>query len=220
MIRRIFLPGLVIFLPLCITYIIFSFLVNVITNPFHDIVHSLLIDFGMANNGLWGFTQAEVNTIISRALIIISLGLLLVLIGAISHRFAVKLFLYINDLVIGKLPIIGSIYSASKDFTHALFSPKSETFTQVVLVPYPSPIHRAIGLVTATLENDFLPSSSKKMISVLIPGTPNPTNGYVLLYPQEEVIYLNMSAKEALRFIMSCGTSQQYKSGLLQIDIK
>ena len=220
MIKQRFFAGLVILLPLTITYMILKFIVNLVTKPFHHFVHDVLLEYGIASDHIWFVSHEQVIVIVSKVLILLFLLVFLFFIGFISRLFAHKIFVSITDSIMKNIPFVGRIYSACKDFTNALFSPKSETFSQVALVPYPSREHRSIGFISAELRNDFLPLETKEIVSVLIPGTPNPTVGFVLLFPKEDITLIDMSPQDAIRFIMSCGTSLPSSSSVSSIDLR
>lgn len=207
MLRKLFVAGLVILLPFAVTYTVIKFAVNLITKPFDSFVYEMLSDIGFTTGHFLTFTPDQLTHLLSKALIVIAITTLLFIIGFVSHWFAKRAIIYFTDQVVGKLPFVGKIYGACKDFTHALFSPKSNSFSQVVLAPYPSKDHLSIGLVSSEFENILIPSPEKEFVSVLIPGTPNPTIGFVLLYAKKDLIYLDMDTADAMRFIISCGTS-------------
>lgn len=211
MIRKLFLTGLVIVLPITITYLIIMWFVHLITSPFHHFVQNILLESGFIANGFLHVTVEQATSAISTCLIICSVVLLVLLLGIISYYFLLKFFVAISDTILGNIPFIGRIYNAAKDFTQTVFSSTRESFTQVVLVPYPSKDHKAIGLVSGNYKNESLPISNREIVSVLVPGAPNPTIGFVLLFPKEDVIYIDISVTDALRLIMSCGTATLQK---------
>ena len=137
--------------------------------------------------------------------IIISI-LLITFIGFISLSFLGKSFLNLFNKVLKRIPILRTIYSAIVQMT--------ETFTKtdtgkknVVLVEYPRKGVWAVGFATKDNEGEISRKTNKKLVNVFVPTTPNPTSGFLLMFPKEEIIYLDMSFEEASKFIVSAGTS-------------
>ena len=205
--KKYFLSGLVILLPLVITYWVIKLVLNTITGPFEQIVTGSLAHYNLFQTGFWIFSQAEMITIITKVLILISLVLLLAIVGFTVRWAFFKTFFYLIEKVCIATPFLNKIYGASKDFTEAIFSPKSKSFSQVVLVPYPSPAHKAIGLVTGEFHNQVIDNNEEVIYAVLIPGTPNPLMGFILYYTPKQITFLDITAEEALKFVISCGSS-------------
>ena len=137
--------------------------------------------------------------------IIISL-FLITLIGFVSLSFLGKSFLNLFNKILKKIPILRTIYSAIVQMT--------ETFTKtepgkknVVLIEYPRKGVWAVGFATKDNEGEISKKTNKKLVNVFVPTTPNPTSGFLLMFPKEEIIYLDMSFEEASKFIVSAGTS-------------
>jgi uncharacterized membrane protein len=204
--KRYFISGLIILLPLLITFWIISFIVNFITRPFERAAIAILENFSAFKHGFGTFSESEVVVILSKILILLFLVFFLIVIGVICRSVFISSLLFLTDKVLSSTPFINRVYGACKDFTTALFSSKSKSFSEVVLVPYPSPAHLAIGLITGEIKNEVIPNNEEQMVSVLIPGTPNPTVGFALLYRKEQIIHIDMKPEDALKFIMSCGS--------------
>ena len=198
--RKVFFTGLIILLPLTITIIIIRFFLNLVTGPFEKLTHSFLTQFSFFQNG----SNQPLMHIISIVLIILAGVLALSLIGFITRIFASRSFIHMGDRILRKIPLVKGIYTACKDFTDGLFSPKSGSFTQVVLFPFPSKGKIGIGLVTSEFSSN-IEGEEKMYASVLIPGTPNPMTGFLLVLPKTSLTYLSISVDEALKYMMSCG---------------
>lgn len=204
--KKYFIAGLIVLLPLAITYLIFKLIVNTITGPFEDFVNTTLIHYNLLKDG-WGiFSHAQIITALTKTLIVIALVLFVFIVGVIGRWVVLHSFWYVGDKAIRKIPFVNKIYMASKDFTTALFCPKSESFSQVVLVPFPSINHLCIGLVTSEFKTEALGADKKEFISVLIPGTPNPTIGFLLIFTRQQVINVDIKVDEAIKYIMTCGS--------------
>lgn len=137
--------------------------------------------------------------------IIISI-ILITIVGGISLSFLGKRILKLIDDLFKRIPFLRTVYSAIVQMT-AAFSKKGGNKKSVVLVEYPRKGVWAVGFATKENNGEMSDKVNKKLLNVFVPTTPNPTSGFLLMFPIEEVIYLNMSFEEASKFIVSAGTS-------------
>jgi len=137
--------------------------------------------------------------------IVISI-LIITFIGWLSLSFIGKKLLLILENLLKRIPILRTIYSAINQMTEA-FTKTESNKKNVVLVEYPRKGSWAVGFATRENEGEISIKTKKKLINVFIPTTPNPTSGFLLMFPEEDVIYLDLSFEEASRFIVSAGTS-------------
>jgi len=130
------------------------------------------------------------------------------IIGGLSLSFLGRKFLQLIDDLFKKIPILRTIYSAIGQMT--------ETFTQkndnknkksVVLIEYPRKGTWAVGFATKENKGKIKQKLNRDLVNVFVPTTPNPTSGFLLMYPKEDLIYLDMTFEEASKFIVSAGTS-------------
>ena len=137
--------------------------------------------------------------------IIISL-LLITLIGWLSLSFLGKKLLDLFNNILKKIPILRTIYSAIGQMTQT-FTKNDSNKKNVVLIEYPRKGSWAVGFATKDNTGEIKTKTNKNLVNVFVPTTPNPTSGFLLMFPKEEVIYLDMSFEEASKFIVSAGTS-------------
>ncbi len=137
--------------------------------------------------------------------IIIAL-LLITLIGWLSLSFIGKSLLNLFNNVLKKIPILRTIYSALGQMTET-FTKTDKEKKNVVLVEYPRKGSWAVGFATKENSGEISNKTKKNLINVFVPTTPNPTSGFLLMFPKEEVIYLDLTFEEASKFIVSAGTS-------------
>ncbi len=137
--------------------------------------------------------------------IIISL-LFITFVGGLSLSFFGKKILKIIDDLFKRIPLLRTIYSAISQMTET-FSKKDNDKKSVVLVEYPRKGVWAVGFATRENTTEMANKTNQKLINVFVPTTPNPTSGFLLMFPIEDVIYLNMTFEEASKFIVSAGTS-------------
>ena len=128
------------------------------------------------------------------------------LIGGLSLSFLGKKFLQIIDELFKRIPILRTIYSAIGQMTDT-FAKQDDNKRSVVLVQYPRKDSWAVGFATRENKGEIVNKTNKRLINVFVPTTPNPTSGFLLMFPIEDVIYLEMSFEEASKFIVSAGTS-------------
>ena len=120
--------------------------------------------------------------------------------------FLGKKILQIVDNLFKRIPILRTIYSAIVQLTDS-FRNQEGSKKSVVLVEYPRKGSWAVGFATKENKGELKDKTNKELINVFVPTTPNPTSGFLLMFPKEDVIYLDMSFEEASKFIVSAGTS-------------
>ena len=128
------------------------------------------------------------------------------IVGGLSLSFLGKRILKLIDDLFKRFPFLRTIYSAILQMTES-FSNKDNDKKSVVLVEYPRKGVWAVGFATKENKGEMASKTNKRLINVFVPTTPNPTSGFLLMFPIEDVIYLDMSFEEASKFIVSAGTS-------------
>ena len=137
--------------------------------------------------------------------ILISL-IFITIVGGLSLSFLGKRILKLIDDLFKRIPFLRTIYSAILQMTES-FSNKNNGKKSVVLVEYPRKNVWAVGFATKENHGEMADKTKQKLINVFVPTTPNPTSGFLLMFPIDDVIYLDMSFEEASKFIVSAGTS-------------
>ena len=127
------------------------------------------------------------------------------LIGMFAAGFVGDFFVRLGEWVVRKIPLISSIYSLLKKVFETFLSNKSSAFKKVVLLEYPRKGIWILGLVSTDTEGEVKDILKTDMLNVFIPTTPNPTSGFLIFVPVKDVIFLDMSVEEALKFIISGG---------------
>lgn len=202
--RKYLLAGLGILLPLVVTLFIASFVINLFTKPFYGLISSILTYYDIAPNGFLILTREEAITFASQLLSLLAFCVIVILIGAIAGYVFFHYFFAIFDHLFSKVPLISKIYKLCKEATHSLFQRDQTEFAQVVLVPFPHNKIRSFGFL---LKGEAqISKNSHGYISVFVPAAPNLTAGYLVFYRRDQLIYLDMSPKEAFKTIISCGT--------------
>ncbi len=187
--RNAFIAGIVVLVPIGFTLYLTLFLIK---------VSSKLIPTEINPNNYLPFSIPGLEILLSVIFITI--------VGGISLSFFGKKVLnLINDLF-KRIPILRTIYSAIGQMTES-FTSKSDNKKSVVLVEYPKKGSWAVGFATKENKGEISKKTNKELINIFVPTTPNPTSGFLLMFPKDEVIYLDMTFEEASKFIVSAGTS-------------
>lgn len=203
--RRYFITGLVLLLPLALTLAIVIFIVNFFTNPFLGLVKGILQQIGLFDKGFLFLSAEQVQYYFSRLIILALLFVCTVLLGMLTRWVIVHYFIRLGEYVFQRIPIVRSIYKTSKDVITTIFADQTKSFKQVVLVPFPNAKTYSMGLVTRDNINGITDKHNESMIAVFVPTTPNPTSGFLMMFNQDDVIYLDMKVEEAFKYIISCG---------------
>lgn len=206
--KKYFLTGLVILLPVVLTIVIVRFLVNILTKPFVGVVSNALDYYGILNKQFLFFNEKQMLITSSKIIILVGLLLLAVLVGMLTRLVFIKYIARSGDFILHRIPVIKTIYKSTQDVMTTLLV-KDETqpkvnFSKVVLVPFPHSKAYTMGLITNPLIKDSNVVESDT-ISVFVPGTPNPAMGFMLLFARDKVIPVNLRVEDALKFIVSCG---------------
>jgi uncharacterized membrane protein len=189
--RNYFITGIVVLVPIGITLYLTKFFIA---------ISSKLIPHNLNPNNYLPFAIPGLEIILSIIFI--------TFIGGLSLSFIGKKILQIFNDLLKKIPILRTIYSAIGQMAKTL-APKRGNRKSVVLVEYPRKGSWAVGFATKDNKGEISKKTNSKLVNVFIPTTPNPTSGFLLMFPKDEVIYLDMSFEEASKFIVSAGTSEQ-----------
>jgi len=187
--RNYFFTGVVVLIPISFTIYLSKFLLSISTK---------IIPSRLNPNSYLPFDIPGVEILI--ALVFITI------VGGLSLSFIGKKILQILDDLFKKIPILRTIYSAIGQMTET-FTKKDGNKKSVVLIQYPRKDTWAVGFATKENKGEIVHKTKRNLVNVFVPTTPNPTSGFLLMFPKEDVIYLDMSFEEASKFIVSAGTS-------------
>ncbi len=187
--RNYFITGVVVLIPIGFTLYLSKILIG---------VSSRIIPENINPNSYLPYAIPGIEILISVILITI--------VGGLSLSFLGKRILKLIDDLFKRIPFLRAIYSAIVQMTET-FSNKDNNKKSVVLIEYPRKGVWAVGFATKENKGEMANKTNKKLINVFVPTTPNPTSGFLLMFPIEDVIYLDMSFEEASKFIVSAGTS-------------
>jgi uncharacterized membrane protein len=203
--KKYFLTGLAILLPLAVTVAVLNFLINLLTKPFIGIVSSIVCKIPFPDNHTFLFNQEHVILYTSKVLILITLFLFTIFLGIVTRWFVVKELFQIGDKILHRIPVINTVYKTTQDIMKTLLSSDKKSFKQVVMVPFPRHDTFVIGLVARDAPEICSSKTTSDLVSVLIPTTPNPTTGFLLMYPRKDLVLIDMKPEDAIKYIVSCG---------------
>ena len=189
--RNYFITGVVVLIPIGFTLYLSKILIGISSN---------LIPKNLNPNHYLPFDIPGVEILISI--------LLITIVGGLSLSFFGRRILKLIDDLFKRIPFLRTVYSAIVQMTET-FSKKDDNQKSVVLVEYPRKGVWAVGFATKENTGEMADKTNKKLINVFVPTTPNPTSGFLLMFPIEDVIYLNMTFEEASKFIVSAGTTNK-----------
>ena len=189
-IRNYFITGIVVLIPIGITVYFTVFLIS---------ISSKILPNEINPNHYLPYNIPGLEILISLFLI--------TFIGWLSLSFLGKKFLNIFNHLLKKIPILRTIYSAIGQMTET-FTKNDTKKKNVVLVEYPRKGSWAVGFATKENSGQISVKTKKELINVFVPTTPNPTSGFLLMFPKEDIIYLDLTFEEASKFIVSAGTSE------------
>ena len=187
--RNYFITGVVVLIPIGFTLYLSKILIG---------ISSTLLPKNINPNYYLPFNIPGVEILISIIFITI--------VGGLSLSFFGRRILKLIDDLFKRIPFLRTVYSAIVQMTET-FSNKDTNKKSVVLIEYPRKGVWAVGFATKENDGEMAKKTNKKLINVFVPTTPNPTSGFLLMFPIDDVIYLNMTFEEASKFIVSAGTS-------------
>ncbi len=129
----------------------------------------------------------------------------MIVIGMFAAGFVGRFFMRLGDWIVKKMPVISTVYSLLKQVFETFLSNKNQAFSQVVLLEYPRKGIWILGFVSTETGGEVKKIMNKEMLNVFIPTTPNPTSGFLIFVPKEDVVFLQMTVEEGLKFVISGG---------------
>ena len=188
--RNYFITGVVVLIPIGFTLYLTKFIIG---------ISSKIIPQNINPNNYLPYAIPGIEILISVIFITI--------VGGLSLSFLGKRILKVIDDLFKRIPFLRTIYTAILQMTETFSNKDNNDKKSVVLVEYPRKGVWAVGFATKENKGEMSEKTNKNLINVFIPTTPNPTSGFLLMFPLDEVIHLNMSFEEASRFIVSAGTA-------------
>ena len=188
-IRNYFFTGVIVLIPIGFTLYLSKFLINISSKVLPNYINP---------NSYLAFSIPGLEILITI--------LFITIVGGLSLSFLGKKILKLIDKLFKQIPLLGTFWSAIQQMSES-FKQNKHKKKSVVLIEYPRKGIWAVGFATKENEGEITKRIQKKVLNIFVPTTPNPTSGFLLMVPIEDVIYLDMSFEEASKFIVSAGTT-------------
>jgi len=189
--RRYLVAGILVWLPLGVTFFLLRFLVGLMDQTLK------LVPAQYRPEEWLGFAIPGLGVILTIIVVFLT--------GLLAANIVGRSVVGGWESLLDRIPIVRSIYSASKNFTEIVFSDSGKAFKKVLLVEYPRKGIYTITFQTATDIDEIQARTGEDIIACFVPTTPNPTSGFIIVIPQRDVIELDMEVDEAVKLIMSLG---------------
>ena len=189
--KKYFITGLLVLVPLFITVWVITSLISMMDQSL------LLLPVEWRPKAQFGVEIPGLGALLTLLIIFVT--------GLIATNFFGKQLILLWEAMLNRVPVVKSIYSSVKQVSDTLFSDSGNAFRQAVLVQFPREGAWTIAFITGTPGGDVANHLQGDFVSVYVPTTPNPTGGYFLMLPRAEIISLDMSVDEALKYIISMG---------------
>ncbi|MFZ5946046.1 MAG: DUF502 domain-containing protein [Bacillota bacterium] len=192
-----FLTGLAVLLPTVISIYVFLIIFNFIDRLFLGKLPFAKYIPGLNHLNSWAHSFPGIGFLTTIIFIL--------LIGMLAKNILGKRLIHYFDRLMLSLPVVKSIYHAVKQIVEAFMHQGKDAFQKVVLIQYPRKGLYALAFVTGTSKGEIQAKTESEMVNIFLPTTPNPTSGFLLLVPKEDLIPLEMSVEEGIKLIISGG---------------
>lgn len=200
LIRRYFVSGLLVWLPIWVTILVIKFLVDILNNSL------VLLPKKYQPDALLGFHVPGIGVLITLLVIFMT--------GAFAANFIGRHLVMFWDGIIARIPGVRTVYMGVKQVLQTIFTPGGQSFRKVLLVEYPLAGTWTIAFQTGDASSEVKNTlDQQEMVSLYVPTTPNPTSGFLLMLPKNKVKELDMSVEQALKLVISLGVMQPGKVG-------
>ena len=189
--RTIIVAGLLVWIPLGLTIFVIKLLIDLLGQTY------VLIPPALRPENLIGTEIPGIGVIVAIIVVLLT--------GLVTANYFGKSIVKAWDAFLDRIPLIRSIYSPLKKFSELVLSDQTQSFSKVLLIEYPRKGIYSLCFQTSKELGEVQNQAGEEMVCVYIPTTPNPTSGYIVLVPQNEVKELKMSVEDALKMIISLG---------------
>jgi uncharacterized membrane protein len=191
LIKRYFITGLLIWVPLVITGWVLSLIVSTLDQSLR------LLPEAIHPQHVFGFAIPGIGALLTLAMILFT--------GLLAANFIGQKLVVWWDKLLSRIPVVNTVYKSVKQVSDTLFAPNGNAFRKALLVQYPRQGSWTIAFLTGQPGGDLVNHLEGEYVSVYVPTTPNPTSGFFLMMPARDVVELDMSVDEALKYIISMG---------------
>ncbi len=191
LIKRYFITGQLIWVPLVITGWVLSLIVSTLDQSLR------LLPTSVHPQTLFGFAIPGAGAVLTLVMILLT--------GLLAANFIGQKLVVWWEKLLARIPVVNSVYNSVKQVSDTLFSPNGNAFRKALLVQYPRQGSWTVAFLTGAPGGDIINHLEGEHVSVYVPTTPNPTSGFFLMMPAKDVVELNMTVDEALKYIISMG---------------
>jgi len=191
LLRKYLIAGLLVWLPLAATVVIIKLVIDLLDKTI------LLLPLEYRPESLFGFSIPGFGLVLAIAVLILT--------GMLAANLLGKQLVAFWEAILSRIPIVRSIYNAVKQISSTILTSEGKSFRKVVIVEYPRKGIWSIGFLTNEKVALDCEGIETDLVAVFLPTTPNPTSGFILLFPKEDIIELDMSVEEGFKFIISIG---------------
>jgi len=197
--KKYFITGLIILLPVVLTAMIVFFLFDLFTAPFVPLVSAALHRISHS-------LPYELILLLSRFIALVLLFVLILFLGMVAQKLFFKNLAQVGQWIIYRIPFVKTIYKVSEDIFTALFAPDGkQAFKEAVMFPFPNKPNYAIGFLAGEVAKECQEKVDEPLCSVFAPTAPHPISGFLFLMPKKDVCTLDMTKEDAVKYLVSCG---------------
>ena len=189
--QKYLIAGLLVWLPIVVTVLLFRFLITLMDQTL------ILLPSQIRPEAIIGFKLPGLGLILTLLVLIVT--------GIFAANFVGKSMVNFGEKIFKKIPIVRSVYSAAKNFADIVFSDTGQSFKKVLLIQYPRKGIYSLAFQTSTNLGEVQKKTGSDVVCTFVPTTPNPTSGFIIIIPKEDVIEMDMEIDEAFKMIVSLG---------------
>ena len=190
-IQKYLIAGLLVWLPVVVTVLLFRFLITLMDQTL------VLLPLQIRPETLLGFSIPGLGVILTFLVLLVT--------GILAANIVGRTMMGFGERILRRIPIVRSVYSAAKNFSELVFSETGQSFKKVLLIQYPRKGVYSLAFQTSTALGEVQKKTGSDVVCTFVPTTPNPTSGYIIILPKEDVIEMDMSVDEAFKMIVSLG---------------
>ena len=189
--QKYLIAGLLVWLPIVVTVLLFRFLITLMDQTL------ILLPSQIRPEAIIGFKLPGLGLILTLLVLIVT--------GIFAANFVGRSMVNFGEKIFKKIPIVRSVYSAAKNFADIVFSDTGQSFKKVLLIQYPRKGIYSLAFQTSTNLGEVQKKTGSDVVCTFVPTTPNPTSGFIIIIPKEDVIEMDMEIDEAFKMIVSLG---------------
>lgn len=200
--KKTFLAGLAILLPIAITLFVVFFIVDFLTAPFVGIVEDFITNHGITKLASY---HKYLLLLASRVIVLILFLTLVFILGILGRKLFFSWFINLTHHIFYKIPIIKTIYKVTLEISNSVFSDKKRAlFKGTVAVPFPNSKVKALGLLSGNPPGEVT-EKKEKLQTVFVPTSPHPISGFLMMYEPQEIQKTDIETEDLFKFLLSCG---------------